>query len=72
MAVLTEDEEEAYDQTHSAEMVEKEEAFVQLSMYVSEMRGAYSPFLEETMAIALDGIQSASDGVREVCQRGSH
>lgn len=65
---VSDDEEEEYDQTHSAEMVEKEEAFVQLSMYVNEMRGAYAPFLEQTMAIALAGIQSLSDGVREVRQ----
>lgn len=48
-------------------MQEKEEAFLQLSTFVTEMREAYVPYLTQTMNVALAAVTSKwSDGVREV------
>lgn len=59
--------EDWYDQSMSAEMQEKEEAFLQLSTFVTEMREAYAPWLTQTMNVALAAVTSKwSDGVREV------
>lgn len=60
-------EDDEYDQSHSDEMQEKEQAFSQLAVYVNEMRASYAPWIVETMKVTLNAIHFQwSDGVREV------
>ncbi|CAK9782556.1 ARM repeat-containing protein [Cutaneotrichosporon oleaginosum] len=55
-----------YDQSRSAEMQEKEEAFAQLQVYVLVMEEKYAPFLSDTMDVVLAAVASwGSESVRE-------
>ncbi|KAL1406317.1 importin subunit beta-3 [Vanrija albida] len=63
---LLDDEDEDYDKTNSAEMLEKEEAFGHLAVYVHEMRAAYAPWLSPTMQITVEAIaMNGSEGLLE-------
>ncbi|TXT08603.1 hypothetical protein VHUM_02731 [Vanrija humicola] len=64
---LLEDEDDDYDKSHSAEMLEKEEAFTHLAVYVHAMRAAYAPWLSQTMQITVEAIamMNGSEGLLE-------
>ncbi|BEJ17843.1 hypothetical protein CspHIS471_0701110 [Cutaneotrichosporon sp. HIS471] len=60
------DDDDWYDQSRSAEMQDKEEAFAHLQTYVLVMEEKYAPFLSDTMDAVLAAVASwGSEAVRE-------